>query len=70
MGINLIDAAYKSGIRNFINLGSSCIYPKNISHEIDESMLLSGKLEETNEGYAIAKISVAKYCQFLSAHWD
>ena len=66
MGINLIDAAYKSGIRNFINLGSSCIYPKNISHEIDESMLLSGKLEETNEGYAIAKISVAKYCQFLS----
>ena len=66
MGINLIDAAYKSGIRNFINLGSSCIYPKNISNEIDESMLLSGKLEETNEGYAIAKISVAKYCQFLS----
>ena len=66
MGINLIDAAYKSGIRNFINLGSSCMYPKNISNEIDESMLLSGKLEETNEGYAIAKISVAKYCQFLS----
>ena len=66
MGINLIDAAYKSGIRNFINLGSSCIYPKNISNEIDESMLLSGKLEETNEGYAIAKIAVAKYCQFLS----
>jgi len=66
MGINLIDAAYKSGIRNFINLGSSCIYPKNISNEIDESMLLSGKLEETNEGYAIAKISVAKYCKFLS----
>lgn len=66
MGINLIDAAYKSGIRNFINLGSSCIYPKNIANEIDESMLLSGKLEETNEGYAIAKISVAKYCQFLS----
>ena len=66
MGINLIDAAYKSGIRNLINLGSSCIYPKNISKEIDESMLLSGKLEETNEGYAIAKISVAKYCQFLS----
>ena len=66
MGINLIDAAYKSGIKNFINLGSSCIYPKNISNEIDESMLLSGKLEETNEGYAIAKIAVAKYCQFLS----
>ena len=66
MGINLIDAAYKSGIRNFINLGSSCMYPKNISNEIDESMLLAGKLEETNEGYAIAKISVAKYCQFLS----
>ncbi len=66
MGINLIDAAYRSGIRNFINLGSSCIYPKNIPNEIDESMLLSGKLEETNEGYALAKISVAKYCQFLS----
>ena len=66
MGINLIDAAYKSGIRNFLNLGSSCMFPKNISTEIDESSLLSGKLEVTNEGYAIAKISVAKYCQFLS----
>ena len=66
MGINLVDACFKTGIKNIINLGSSCMYPKNINHSIDESQLLSGKLEQTNEGYAIAKISVAKYCELIS----
>ena len=42
------------------------MYPKNINHSIDESQLLCGKLEQTNEGYAIAKISVAKYCELIS----
>ena len=66
MGMNLINAALSSGVKNFINLGSSCMYPKNISHPIDESEILTGKLEETNEGYAIAKIATTKYCEYIS----
>ena len=48
MGINLVDACFKTGIRNIINLDSA--YVQNINHSIDESQLLCGKLEQKNEG--------------------
>ena len=54
--MNLIKSAYKHKIKHLINLGSSCIYPKNSKQPIKEEYLLSGKLEKTNEAYAIAKI--------------
>ena len=60
---NLIHGSYKSGVKNLIFFGSSCIYPKNISKPIKEKMLLSGKLEYTNEPYAIAKIAGIKLCE-------
>ena len=60
---NLIHGSYKSGVKNLIFFGSSCIYPKNISKPIKEEMLLSGKLEYTNEPYAIAKIAGIKLCE-------
>ena len=49
--LNLIDACYKNNVRTFVNLGSSCIYPKNAKQPIKEDYLLTGKLESTNEAY-------------------
>ena len=66
MGRNIIMAAYKTEIKELINIGSSCMYPANISSPLKEDMLLSGKLEETNEGYAIAKLTTARLCDYVS----
>ena len=60
---NLIHSAYLSGIKNLIFLGSSCVYPKNCRQPIKEDYLLTGKLESTNDAYAIAKIAGIKMCQ-------
>jgi GDP-L-fucose synthase len=60
---NLIESANKYGIKKFLFLGSSCIYPKFASQPIAEDQLLTGLLEETNEAYAIAKICGIKMCQ-------
>ena len=60
---NIINSAYKIGIKKLIFLGSSCVYPKNCKQPIKESYLLNGKLEETNDAYAIAKIAGIKMCQ-------
>ena len=60
---NLIHAAYVSGIKKLIFLGSSCIYPKFANQPIKEGYLLSGKLEETNDAYAVAKIAGLKMCE-------
>jgi GDP-L-fucose synthase len=60
---NVIGAAHESGLRKFLFLGSSCIYPKHAPQPIPESSLLSGPLEPTNEPYAIAKIAGIKLCQ-------
>lgn len=60
---NLIDSAYESGVRKFVFLGSSCIYPKLATQPISENELLNGPLESTNEWYAVAKIAGIKMCQ-------
>ena len=60
---NLIHASYQVGVKNLIFLGSSCIYPKLAIQPIKEDYLLSGKLEPTNDSYAIAKIAGIKMCQ-------
>lgn len=60
---NLIHAAYKCNIKKFIFLGSSCIYPRISKQPIKEDYLLSGKLEKTNEPYAVAKIAGIKMCE-------
>lgn len=61
--VNLIDGAYKSAVRKFVFLGSSCIYPRMAPQPISENALLTGPLEPTNEWYAIAKIAGIKMCQ-------
>lgn len=60
---NIISAAHESGVQKLLFLGSSCIYPKLAAQPISENELLTGKLESTNEPYAIAKIAGIKLCE-------
>ena len=65
----LIEGAHKAGIKNLVFLGSSCIYPRMSRQPISETELLSGPLESTNEGYALAKIAGIKMCQALASQF-
>ena len=60
---NLIHGAYLAGVKNLIFLGSSCVYPKKCRQPIKEEYLLTGKLEATNDAYAVAKIAGIKMCE-------
>lgn len=66
MGLNIIRAAKEVGIKNIINLSSSCVYPVEAPNPLKEEMFLTGAMEPTNEGYAIAKNVVMKACQYLN----
>jgi GDP-L-fucose synthase len=63
ISLNVIDAAYKYGVKKLLYLGSSCIYPRNCPQPIKEEYLLTGPLEITNKAYAIAKIAGIELCQ-------
>ena len=67
---NIIHSAYACGIRDLIFLGSSCVYPKHCKQPIKEDYLLSGKLEETNDAYAVAKIAGIKMCQSYKEQYN
>ena len=60
---NIIDAAYKNGVKKLIMLGSSCIYPRLAKQPIIEDALMTGTLEPTNDAYAIAKIAGIRMCR-------
>ncbi len=66
---NVINAAYKSGVKKLLNLGSSCIYPKFAPQPMKEEYLLSGLLEPTNEPYAVAKIAAIKLCRYYNEQY-
>ncbi len=61
--VNIIHQAFLSGVKNLLFLGSSCIYPRLAAQPIEEDALLTGKLEPTNEPYALAKIAGIKLCE-------
>ena len=65
IGLNLLKISLNNNVKKFINLGSACIYPKRTKQPIKEKYLLSSELEKSNEGYAIAKIAVLKYCEYI-----
>ena len=65
MGRNIVWAARQNGIKRLINLGSSCMYPRNYSEPLSEEMVLKGELEPTNEGYALAKVVTARLCEYI-----
>ena len=67
MGRNIVWAARKSGVKRLINLASSCVYPRNAPNPLREEYILTGELEPTNEGYALAKVTVARLCQYISS---
>jgi len=69
IGFNVVNSAYKNGIKKLLNLGSSCIYPKLAPQPLKEEYLLSNLLEPTNEAYAIAKISVIKLCTYYNQQY-
>ena len=60
---NLIHASWRVGVKRFLNLGSSCIYPRNTEQPIKETSLLTGPLEPTNSAYALAKIAGLEMCR-------
>lgn len=64
--MNVIRAAYQNNVKKLLFLGSSCIYPRLAPQPMPESCLLTSALEQTNEAYALAKISGLKYCEYLN----
>lgn len=67
---NVIDAAYREGVKKLLFLGSACIYPKVTPQPIKEEYLLTAPLEPTNEGYALAKITGLKMCEFYRKQYN
>ena len=65
MGRNVVWGARQAGIKRLINLGSSCMYPRNHTEPLSEELILQGELEPTNEGYALAKIVTARLCDYI-----
>ena len=68
--MNVIHASFVNQCKKLLFLGSSCIYPKFADQPIVESSLLTSSLEPTNEGYALAKISGLKYCEYLNRQYN
>jgi GDP-L-fucose synthase len=69
IGFNVINASFTSGVKKLLNLGSSCIYPREAPQPLKEEYLLTGPLESTNEAYAIAKIAVIKLCKYYNQQY-
>lgn len=66
IGRNVIIAAREAGVSKLLNLASSCMYPRNAPNPLTEDMVLTGELEPTNEGYALAKIFATRLCQYIT----
>lgn len=69
MGFNLVSCAQFYGVKNFINFGTSCMYPADSVSPISEERIFEGKLHPSNAGYAIAKSAIAKYCEFIGGNY-
>ncbi|KRL44297.1 hypothetical protein FD01_GL001198 [Lacticaseibacillus manihotivorans DSM 13343 = JCM 12514] len=69
MQMNVIHEAWKNNVKKLEFLGSSCIYPRLAPQPIKEDSLLTSSLEQTNEAYALAKISGLKYCEYLNRQY-
>ncbi|WP_394690970.1 GDP-L-fucose synthase family protein [Hoeflea sp.] len=66
MGRNIVMAARKADVPKLLNIGSSCMYPRAAPNPLEEASVLSGELEPTNEGYALAKVMTARLCDYVS----
>ena len=70
MEMNVINSAWKNNCKKLLFLGSSCIYPRLAPQPMKENCLLTSELEQTNEAYALAKISGLKYCEYLNRQYN
>jgi GDP-L-fucose synthase len=66
MGLHVINSAYQVGVKHCVNLASSCMYPRSAPNPLNEEQILTGELEPTNEGYALAKITATRLCQYIN----
>lgn len=66
MGVHVINEAHAASVPYCINLASSCMYPRKAANPLQEEQILTGELEPTNEGYALAKITATRLCQYIS----
>lgn len=65
IGLNVLTVSKELGIKKFMNLSSSCMYPRNAQNPLSEELILKGELEPTNEGYALAKIASTRLCEYI-----
>ena len=65
MGLNILTAANSLGVERFLNLSSSCMYPRDAKNPLSEDLILKGELEPTNEGYALAKVTSTRLCEYI-----
>lgn len=70
MGMNLVLGAHEAGVTRLLNLGSSCIYPRDGENPLREEAILTGELEPTNEGYALAKIGTLRLCTYITRQYE
>jgi len=66
MGLNILMSAKSCGVKKFMNLSSSCMYPRDAQNPLSEGLILKGELEPTNEGYAIAKVASTRLCEYIN----
>jgi len=66
IGLNILIASKIYGVKRFMNLSSSCMYPRAAQNPLSEDLILKGELEPTNEGYAIAKITSTRLCEYIN----
>ncbi len=66
MGLNILMSAKACSVKKFMNLGSSCMYPRDAKNPLSEELILKGELEPTNEGYAIAKVASTRLCEYIN----
>lgn len=66
MGLNIIMSSRTCGVKKFMNLGTSCMYPRDAKNPLTEEMISKGVLEPTNEGYATAKVAITKLCEYIN----
>ena len=65
MGLNILTASNNANIANFLNLSSSCMYPRDAPQPLSEDLILKGELEPTNEGYALSKVTSTRLCEYI-----
>ena len=66
MGLNILTASKTHKVKRFMNLSSSCMYPRDAQNPLSEGLILKGELEPTNEGYAIAKVASTRLCEYIN----